>query len=351
MINLAPDVVIYRAGCINDFQAVADAGAAATAAATATTNATTIINRFLAAGIRVIIVGTYGYGGSVGNPYTGDPASIRLALMTVAANLAALAAANPAALQFVSMVGTICDASGNFLSTNYYGSSGTDVGVHLSGYGQYTAAPLEAAALTNWFGPAAATRYRGVNYYADPLFKKTTSISFGTIASGLAVTAVSGTRQNAKIETINGKVFQTCELAITAANNTMQFQIPFNPTAAGLNPSVGDIYGFEVDVYNIGLASYTPNLNAETIRLDVRDTAGAGRFVLDLGAAAYAYQIPAAMTRHVVFPPLKFGDKGGNLTTASVWSIIMGTSDASGTYKMGIANPRIIRLSPPAVMQ
>lgn len=136
------------------------------------------------------------------------------------------------------------------------------------------------------------------------------------------------TRQNSKIETIGGKKLMTIEAVATAGS-------------ASINPQVNDIYGVEFDMYIAPLTG-TPTVN-EQIRLDIRNAIGSGRILIERGGT-YAYTLDRAMLRHVVMPPLRFGDSGTNLTTATVLTVAL-TGLANGTQvKIGAGNLRIVKL-------
>ena len=154
MLNLNPDVVIYRGGSINNFAGLTVAGNVASTVATAQAEALEIVTRFATSGVPVIVVGIYGYGGSVGNPYTGDPTLIRQAIVAQNANLRAIAAQFPNCI-YVDPVGVLSDATGAPISANFFGVNGTDQGVHLTSLGAHLMAQAEAAALTTLFGPSA----------------------------------------------------------------------------------------------------------------------------------------------------------------------------------------------------
>lgn len=341
MLDFDPDVVIWRGASINNLVGITtQAGLATTVAATMADDAE-IAARFALAGLPVLVVGIYGYSGTVGNPYPGDPALIRQALVQVNDNLRRLAIAYPNFI-YIDPVGIVSDAAGNFLSSRYYGSNGIDVGVHLADLGGYLMSQAEATALTKLFGPSANARYRGVNLVADPLMiTAPVSQSFGTVAAGYTIGASNASRANAKIELMNGKKMQTVEITATAAAGSGTIVLPFNPTATGLNPAIGDTYGIEFDVY---VAPITPTaINGNVARLDIRDSVGSGRILFEM-APGYDNVLDRPISRHVVIPPVKFGDTGANLTTASELRFGVNNLALGETMKLGVGGYRIVKL-------
>ncbi|WP_292922639.1 hypothetical protein, partial [Novosphingobium sp. SCN 63-17] len=194
-------------------------------------------------------------------------------------------------------------------------------------------------------------RYRGTNLFnGNPLLVNPTTVGYGTVYDDLTVTGSSATVANAKIETIAGKRFQTAEVTLTGAGYGT-INIPFNPTATGLNVSSGDIYGFECDTFLAGLNGSTPTLSTENQRLTINNSVGSGSIVVDttmIEGSSYGFQIPAGQQfiRHMVFPPLVFGDNAANLLTSSSWFFRVTPSDGAGmAFKLGVANPRIVKLN------
>jgi lysophospholipase L1-like esterase len=343
MLDLQPNVVLLRGGSINDLLSVTSSTLAA-AVTTAYNNHVEIINRFISRNVYVIDLGIYGFTNGSANTAT-DLASTRSGLLQLNALFKTFAAANPTKVKFVDLANITYDSTGAYLP-----NISID-GTHLSLYGQYLAAQQEAIAMTQFFGVSSNTRYQGFNNFANSIMTATsTAGGFGTVATNCTITTTLATRQNAKIEYINGKQFQTCEFAITATSNNGTFSITFDPSATGaglvsaLNIVSGDIYGFEYDFYFEGLNGITLNGVAILARLDVRDSVGSGRIIIDPLAPAQNFSFSGIMTGHLNFPPFVFGDNQAQLTNASVFTLSFSTTNTSGTYKIGVGNARCVKL-------
>lgn len=348
VLALNPDVVLIQGGCsINDFANVTTSGQVTTAVATALANITEALTRLLSSAVPVILTGIYGYSGD-GVMYAGTGSLIRSALLQHNANLRAIAAANPAMVKYVDPVGAVSDADGNLIAGTYININPTDVGVHLNAVGQYLMAPRTAAALKALFGASANVRYRGANRFLDPLFQQA-SPAYG----GLAASAGPGASvANSKLETIDTPLgprrFFTTEVTITnAANGYGTITIPYNPLSTGTNPlniASGDIYGFECDVYLAPLYGTLPSITTETFRVGTNNTAGSGIVYLDVGAvdgSNYGYTLTEAMTRHIVWPPLLYGDSAAHFTSSSAWIVRVQSATVGDKFKIGVAIPHI----------
>ena len=349
-IDLNPDCVIYRGGSINDFQSISS-GTLAAAVATAYANAQEIVFRFLQAGIPVIICGIYGYSGIDGVTFPASNALIRQAIVAQNANLNGLAAANPTMVRYVDPVGAVSDATGAYLSANYYGAiSNADTGIHLTSLGQYIMGQLEAVALTALFGPSSSVRYRGKNLFTDPLFMTTTVQSFGTVANILTITATNATRSNAQIQEFGVKRWQTVDITITAAGSSMQIIPTINFTSTGLNLPNGSLVGLEMDYYIAGLSGYTPTLavaGGDLLRINNTDSVGSGRVVADVTmCGSYPVVIDRPFQRKITWAPYLIGDSAANLTATTpwIWQFTPPPADTAGTIRIGVANPRVVLL-------
>ena len=343
MLDLSPNVVLLRGGSINDIL-TATSGTLASAITTAYNNHVEIINRFISRNVYVIDLGIYGFTNGSANTAT-DLASTRSGLLQLNALFKAFAAANPTKVKFVDLANITYDSTGAYLP-----NISTD-GTHLNLYGQYLAAQQEAVAMTQFFGVSSNTRYQGFNNFANSMMTATSAPGYGTLATNITTGVTNATRQNAKIEYINGKQFQTCEFAITATGNNGSLFVTFDPSATGaglvapLNIVSGDIYGFEYDWYFEGLNGMVVNNSVLQARLDVRDSIGTGRVLIDPLAPAGIFSFSGVMTGHLNYPPFVFGDNQANLTNATTFSLSFSTTNTSGTFKLGIGNVRCVKLN------
>ena len=345
MLNLAPHAVLLRGGSINDILTVT-AGTLVSTVSAVYARHVQIINRFLAANVVVLDCGIYGFANGTANTAT-DLASTLSAIAQLNALFSSYAAQFPTQIRFINPVGVVSDATGAYLNTRISGD-----GTHLTAYGQYLMAAKEAIELSKLFGSSSNVRYPGLNNISNALMANTSAVAYGTAPTGFTSLTANATRQNAQVEVINGKPFYTCEFVISATSNNGQMLIPFDPTAtatgmvAAMNISSSDVWGFEFDFYIAGLNGYSPTPSTISAYVDIRDSVGAGRIVMsgmDVSTTHGLYQSP--FTGHIAFPPIVFGDTSANLTTASTFFFQVNTNDASGTLKLGVSNPRIVKLN------
>lgn len=334
VINAYPDVVFLRGGSINDLLALTAANTQADIDAIYDRHIE-ILQKLIQSGAVVIDEGCLGY-----SPSSGTQADIdfrRAGIVSLNARYEAFAATLPGKVYFLSVVGTLTQADGNYISGVYESS-----GVHPNEYGGYLLGRLEADLLQTIFGASASVRFPGTNVITNALMKNTGSQAYGTVATGFAIGTSGATRQNAKIEVINDKVWQTCEFVMSAAGQYGAIYMPFDPTAMGI--TANDVYGFECDYYIENMSgAAVPVTNGALFNVDLYKTA-AGRVVgqgmtAAYAAAAYSDNVKAG---HVVIP-IKIQEASAALTTTSAFYFRWGT-DIAGTYKLGVANPRIVKL-------
>lgn len=335
ILDLNPQVVFFRAGSINDLVSVTS-GTLAETVATTHANHIGLLNRFMSAGIIVIDEGIGGFNNGV-NTAT-DLTATRSAITQLNALYAAYAEQYPNSIKFLNPVSVgLGDASGAYLSPN------TSDGTHLNIVGQMLLGKAEAALLSKLFGASSNIRYHGPNVVSNALMANVT----GGIANGFTVATSVASVANQKVEQINGKWFQTAEWTLAAGTNTATINIPFNPTAMSIMS--GDVYGFEYDMYFVGLSGYVPDQTKLTITPQVRfiNTVGSGDIIQtrSYGVVQNYGALSNGLIGHISFNPIKVGDVSSNFTTGSRFQLVISTTEASGTFKMGVGNPRIVKLN------
>jgi hypothetical protein len=335
IINLAPHVVILRGGSINDLLAVTSGTVAATVAATYA-NHILLINRFLSAGICVIDEGVFGFTNGTANTAT-DQASTRSAVLQLNALYATYAQSFPSSiLTFIEPNGLTHDGTGAYIST-----ISTD-GTHPNVFGQLAIGREEALAMSLLFGASACRRFQGTNVITNALMANAaagTATGYTVAASGVASVA------NKQIEVIDGKVFQTAEWTLAAGTNTATINIPFDPSAMAI--LVNDIYGFEFDFYFKGLNGYVPTPSALTLTGQARvdNTVGGGQVYVNRLAGSTGYgSLTDGIVGHIALTPVKFGDVSANFAATSRFQAVATITDSAGVFKMGVGNPRIVKL-------
>lgn len=333
IIDLKPDVILLRGGSINDITAVTSGTVAATVTSTYN-NHIQIIQRFLSAGIPVVDSGIYGYSAGA----AADPVSTRSALLQLNTLFASYAATMPGRVIFIPWTGVVSDGTGAYLT-----NTSTD-GIHLNIQGAILAGKQEAIALTSLFGKSIARRFTGPNVVTNSTFAATTTSAMGTVANGLSIYGgAAATMANAKIEVIDGRIFQTIEVTITAAGSFPTIQVPYNPNTMGI--AINDIYGFEYDFYVAGLSNTPPPLSAGSVQgRMVAYKTSAGQVIVDaLTSSAQSPITDNVYMGHCTIGPFQFQEPSANLTTAGDFLFLYGTSTL-GTYKIGMSMPRIVKL-------
>lgn len=330
LINSYPDVVILRAGSINDLTGVT-AGTLNSIVAATYANHIALIQRIKASGALILDEGVAGYSG-VGAT---DPAVTRQAIVALNALYAAYAATDPD-VEFVSPVGVLSDATGLYMTGASYD------GTHLSSWGQYSIALEEAKVIYSVFGPSVGNRFSGTNLITNALMAATGSQAYGTVATGYAITAAAATRQNAKIEVIDGKIYQTCEFVPSGASNSGTITIPFDPTTLGI--VANDVFGGECDFLLQTLdGSNLPLSVGISFRLQIYKT-GNGRLVFDpISPNGHTVGGGSTFKGHAVFGPMKIDEPSANLTTSSSFYFTFNT-DALVPYKLGVSSPRFCKI-------
>lgn len=333
-LNLKPDIVIFRGGSINDLTSVTASTWSATADTVYARHAK-LLDMMLAGGVRVIDTGIYGYGD--GSGATGsEPGAVRLALKKLNGLLAANAKTRIGKVYYLDPVDIVQASDGKFLS----GLSND--GVHLNFTGQYLMSRLEANILTALFGTANSVRYPGVNLITNALLAATGSQSYGTVATGVSCSGTNATTGNAAIEHLYNQPYQTCEYTITSANSQMAVYMPCPVTTS--NIVANDIFGFEYDFFIEGLNGFSPTITTFYGRVDIFKN-GAGRVIDAMFAGAHGIWPDGGIHGKMIFPPFKIQENSAALTTSSVFNLVFGCSDAAGKVKIGVSNPRMVKLN------
>lgn len=337
LLNFKPDVIIFRGGSINDL-------IAGTASSTVYANHILLLQRMLEGGAVIIDEGIAGYsGGGL------TQASIRQNLASLNIQWANYAQNYPGRIYFLDPVGVTCNADGSMLDNSFDSN-----GYHLNMYSAYRLAQAEAALMTQIFGPSINPKFPGKNIFTNPMFANTATTGIGTLATGVTTTASNATRQNGKIENINGKSFQTMEYLITASAANGSMACVFDPTASTFNIQPGDIYGFEFDFLFSGPTNTSP-IPAPTdfqARMQVRDSGASNTITIDQltppgTQLAAPYNVwPTAFTGKAVFGPFLFQLGSSALNATTTFQIKLQTNANDGSvFKLGMSNPRWVKLS------
>lgn len=326
VLNLYPDVVLLRAGSINNIAGITPATYAATIS-TCFSEHVTIINRFLAGGTTVIDEGIFGYSSAAAT----YPDLVRQALLELNTKFREYAASlNRFDLQFINT--GLCDATGSYLP-NMSGD-----GVHLSINGEMTLAKNEARVLTALFGESKGSQFKGVNLLLNPLFSASSVLAAGTVATGYVCTGTNATVANGKIEDIDGAIYQTYEITPTASAALGSIAIPFNPTTFGI--VANDLLGFEVNVIVQALDGSSPPIPTEFyVRNDIYKTA-AGRVIASEFTGTYSALDKQIKSRMGLLYRCQEASAALSVSSAAYFTY---KTDEIKAFKIGISAPRLVR--------
>ena len=333
IIDLKPDVVLLRGGSINDLLGITS-GTLAAAVTSTYNNHILIIQRFIAAGIPVIDSGLYGYSGGGAT----DIASTKSAILQLNILFATYAQSFPGRVFFINYTNLLSDNTGTYLSNV------TSDGTHLSTQGEYISGRQEASIVTSLFGKSSSRRFLGTNLNTNSSMSVTSTSGIGTVATGLAIGGNGSitTIANAKVEIIDGRVWQTAEVTNTATGGFSNIYMPFTPTTFGI--VAGDIFGVEFDFYAAALNGGPPPLpNSINGRLNIIKT-GAGSILVDgLVPNVTAIAFNEAYTGHCSIGPVQIQEPSANLSASSNMYFTYATNQVT-TFKIGVSMVRIVKL-------
>jgi hypothetical protein len=337
LINANPDAVIFRGGSINDISGFTTATSQATIDAVYARHVL-LLNRLMASGALIIDEGFFGY--SPGAGVAADLAFRRATLVSLNARYAAYAAQFPVQIRFLDLTGIIRSADGNYITGLY----DTTDGIHVNEAGGMLLAQAEASLLDTVFGGKEVPRFRGTNIVTNPMFDAYSNFSYGDVPTGYSLSAAGGgTCQNAKIEVINGRPWWTSEIVFDGTPGEYgQMSLPYDPTTMSI--SANDVYGFECDfmVANQG-GGVIPLENSNKQFRVVTYKSAAGRVEMHMWRAGVLSALASSSLYAHASGAFKFQEPSANLTNSSNWTFVIGT-DVAGTYKLGISNPRLVKL-------
>lgn len=335
-IDSGPDVTVLTVG-INDFTTVT-MGSYAGVVATAYGNVVLALQRLMSGVPWIIDEGDYGYSDGTAGTAT-DQAATRLALLACNAQRKAFAAQYPDRIAFVDWTGILCDASGAFLPGM------ADDGRHLSYAGQKVRSQTLARLIEKRYGKSAGARYSGYNYNTNAMMSLVSSgqaVNY-TVAASVATVA------NKKVEVIDGRIWQTGEFTLAGSGSTCTINMPFDPSPTGaMAITSGSLWGFEFDVYLQGLNGATPTVQAAGLYAQARfvNAVGSGDVYINAASMQNAFQVPTSgIMVPAVLPPIQVDDVSANFTTASRFQLQVKSADTGVGLKVGVSNPRIVRLS------
>lgn len=335
VVNLSPDVVIYRGASINDMIGFTYPVNQATKDALFDRHMQ-IVYSFISNGVRVIDEGCAGYSAA------SNQSSIRALLIELNDRVKDALVGMEDRVRFLDPIGVTCGSDGAFLT----GVSAD--GVHLNPFGQYKLGEAEAELLTEWFGQSDDISYSGVNLLGSVSQFATTTSPFGIFPSGFSLNATACTRQNGAIINKYGYRWATVEGIPTGSDPSLQLILPFGIHPAG-SPHIpivsGGKYGIECRVMMETIDGSPLGTRADiTGRLDIRNSVPE-RLIIDISStnpntSAWSDD---HFIHNLVWPIWESGENSSDLTNLSVWSINFWFNQGQNV-RIGFSYPRIVRL-------
>ena len=157
------------------------------------------------------------------------------------------------------------------------------------------------------------------------------------MATGITIGYSNVTLQNAKVESRNGRLFQTVEAVPTTTENLVTITVALDPSV--FNKSAGDMLGYEIDVLMESLDGQSgPQAPTDFyIRLDLQKT-GAGKIYATEFASRYA-ALTDPVDAHVSYK-VKMPEASSVIGVAQIY--LKYQTDALTGYRIGVGAPRII---------
>lgn len=327
VIDLKPDVVLYRSAAINNLTS-ATAGTWESLANTAIAEHKEGLHRVLMSGALVIDEGVYGYSAANAN---GD--YVRMAIVRFNQEVEAYHKANSFRSVFINWVGILSAADGNYLDTNI-----SSDGVHTANTGGYLVGKQEARILELEFGKAASICYPGANLITNGLL---TSVSSG-LGAGWAVSQSNCSRQNLGVVVRDGKYFQSAEFVPSASTPLATFSMPFALSSYGI--AANDKVGLEYDVFvealnGAKLTNFNRFRNWATL---AKTAAGSVVHAAAETNSANMSLSDALIAGKVRFNPIQLVEASPAYGTCTL-NFTFQTTD-SYSFRIGVGNPRMVKL-------
>lgn len=345
VLNERPDLVVLRAGSINDISSFTTLTSQAAIDAVYARHME-IVDRFTSQGVRVLDVGMFGYDATSGTPpAAADLAVVRAALIQLNARYRDAALSRPL-VRFLDTAGLTHDGTGKFLT----GATDSNDGTHLSAGHNYVLAQAEAQAIESWFGPCERDIPAGSNLLGSAALLHTKTLgAFGNQQTGLTWTASAATRQNADIGFINGKLWSWCEGVPTAVDPTLTMYPA--ATLYGGSPGIaltqGSDYQLMVDVFMESLDGQPLGAGAYfATRMTLYNATNAGRLIVEQNTAKSGVAQASRLEGKLVLPRFRAPESSANLgTSTSFYIAFVGPKDGKRAFRAGFSNPRFVQVS------
>ena len=326
ILSLNPEVIIVRAGSINNLNEI-DAGNYDAIIASTYSAHIDILVKLSAGGAKVFDEGFFGYSADTST----DPALTRQGLLELN-DMYSTFADTLENVSYLSMLNVLHDATGNFLADYSYD------GVHLEITGGMVLADKESEAMRAIFGHSKQYAYDGLNIFSNALFQNVTVYPHGDVFTNGVLLSTGSDRSNARVEVIDGRRWQYCEFESTGAGTAGigvdLWDVPF---------VANDKYGIEVDVEILSLDGNDINLNSSIGKLDYRhDTLGAYEYKVFIGSAQDCFI--TEYKAKLVFPVIEVTVDAANIVSPSRLIFQINQTIVGARTRIGISEPRIVKI-------
>lgn len=283
-------------------------------------------------------------------PTAANLAFIRASLVALNARYAAyIAALGDPLVRWLEPSGLIHDGAGKFLD----GMTGAADGQHQTLKQAFVVAQAEAKIVESVFGKSARVRFRGANLLGSlAQYPAVTSGSYGNTPTSCAWVptncSIAGT---GVVSAHDGLVWAEATATGITSGASLQFAPPMGIWSGATVPTVsieaGSTYGFEMDVY-LQTTNGVPIPSGwyPQFRVDLRNATG-GRIVLDMGNTSLSPDVDHGFSKvvmHCASPEWTATEASAALTSNCQWFIKMLLPVGPAGYKMGVANPRIVKI-------
>jgi len=350
VLDLNPDVIILRAGSINNLNTLT-ASAAQSVIDQAFADHVEILQRCRGNASLIIDEGIAGFDALNGvAPAAADLAFIRASLVALNARYAAyIKALSDPMVRWLEPSGLLHDGTGKFVA----GMTNVGDGQHPTIKAQMLVAAAEAAIISSVFGASARVRFPGTNLLGSlAQFVTVVGGSYGNTPTGCAwvptnctITGTAGTLVH------DGNIWAEATATAVAAGASLMFQPPMGIWSGAANPTVnivaGSTYGFELDAYVQTIdGSNLPAAWYPDFRVNLQNNAS-GRYVIDLGNPTVYPDVDYGVSGyriHCASPEWTATESSATLINSSQWFIKMVLPPGPAGYKMGVANPRLVKI-------
>lgn len=321
-----PDVVILRAGSINDIQALTAAASTQDDIDAIYDRHVEIISRIMASGAHVIDEGIWGYSAAVGAE---DLAYRCAAIVALNDRYADLGDVFGYKYNFLSPVGILSDETGAYLT-----DISTD-GVHIvDGFGSTQIGYAEATLIESMFGPS-PLRPVAENKFSNPLFADVSTTIWGDYPTDTATqTAGNAVRANAEISHTSGEPMYTVDCL---ADGTFRFvpSLPISGASPDLSVTAGDVFEMTAKLTITNSHTSSQKISLSTI-LDIVHTDGR-KLSYQIYEMNIEFLTGEAKTLDMSLPPIVMPDDSANLDSSTTLIKIAAKAE-SGPFTYGMSD-------------